>query len=248
MNQSLEKSLKLLEALATDAGRCSLQTIAAEQCIPLPTAWRLAATLERSGYLQRGVRGRYLPGMGLRNLAQTVSELDVIAAVSRPMLCQLAAKFECVAHLGMLEDDMVTYRARAGADTIPVPTREGTQLEAYCSAIGKVLLAEESEEAIASYLGSAPFVALTRWTITDPSVLRAELRIVAAQGYAVDAREIRDDLTCIASPVRDGDGTAIAAISLSQAPAQPSSGQQKAMLRQLQQVSKDLGKLIGEVT
>lgn len=237
MNQSLRKSLNLLEALAEAGGRRSLQAVAAQQNIPLPTAWRIAATLEQRGFFQRGARGRYLPGAALQHLAQQVARLDMMAAVARPVLARLSVKFGCVAHLGTLEDDMVTYRAREGSENAGVPTKEGTQLEAYCSAIGKMLLAEESAERIDTYLGSAPFVPLTRWTITDPQVLRAELKMVAKQGYAVDAREVQDDLNCIALPVRDASGIANAAISLSQTSSAPTAGtqsaRQRAMLRHL---------------
>ena len=65
-----------------------------------------------------------------------------------------------------------------------------------------------------AYLDDGPFVALTQRTIVDPDMLRAELHEVRLRGYAVDDREIYDDLRCVAVPVRNGRGTAIAALSL----------------------------------
>lgn len=89
------------------------------------------------------------------------------------------------------------------------------QLEAYCSGNGKILLANLPERDREAYLASGPFPALTKSTITDPALLRRELKTIASQGYALDAEEIVEGLACVAVPIRKSDGSTPAAISIS---------------------------------
>lgn len=110
---------------------------------------------------------------------------------------------------------MVTYLLKAGRLAGTVFTREGTQLEAYCTGIGKVLLAALPDTAREEYLRTGPFIRLTQNTLTDPQVLRSALQIIAAQGFATDNAEMDVDLLCLAVPVRVGNGEVVAALSIS---------------------------------
>jgi DNA-binding IclR family transcriptional regulator len=110
---------------------------------------------------------------------------------------------------------MVTYRLKTGRGAKNLFTRTGLQLEAYCSGIGKVLLAHLPAAERRAYLAAGPFVALTPNTITDPAVLASTLDEVRAQGFASDDGEIVEDLVCLAVPIRAPDGRVPAAISVS---------------------------------
>ncbi len=110
---------------------------------------------------------------------------------------------------------MVTYLLKAGRAAQTVFTREGTQLEAYCTGIGKVLLAALPVAAREEYLKSGPFIPLTANTLTDLHELRSELIDVGERGYAEDNAEMDSDLRCLAVPVRLGEGEVIAAVSIS---------------------------------
>jgi DNA-binding IclR family transcriptional regulator len=211
---ALDKSLSLLSLLVADAGASSVSALATEAGLPPATAHRIVATLERRGFITKIARGRYLAGPALLRLANAASLNGVMKAVAQPILANIAKQSRLVAHLGVFEGDMVTYLVKAGRQNA-LFTREGMQLEAYCSAIGKMLLALLPDEQRERYLASGPFVALTGNTITDPTALRAELEHVRLQDFACDQREIDDTLRCVAVPVRDANGAAVAALSLS---------------------------------
>lgn len=213
--QSVARALDLLDAILADGGKQPLQSLCEKLSIPLPTATRLAATLEQKAFITRGPRGRYVPGANLYRHGPLPSPAKVASIFARPALERLARRFRCVAHLGTYDGQMVTYHVRAGEDDGAVHTEEGTQLEAYCSAIGKVLLAQLPAADKERYVASGPFVALTANTITNPGALLAELESVRAAGHARDDREIAEDLFCLAVPVSDGQGGASAALSLS---------------------------------
>jgi IclR family acetate operon transcriptional repressor len=160
-------------------------------------------------------RGRHLPGAALVQLSGLLSLRPALAALGRPVIKELARASGCTAHLGILEHDMVTYLVKAGRASADVFTEEGKQLEAYCSGIGKVLLACLPESLLADYLAGGPFIALTDKTITDPGALAREIAEVRMKRFARDNEEIAPGLHCLAVGVFDRQGHAIAALSIS---------------------------------
>jgi DNA-binding IclR family transcriptional regulator len=116
-------------------------------------------------------------------------------------------------HLGVIEDDMVTYVVKEHGGGPLLFTRSGTQLDAYCSAIGKMLLATLPARELDRYLSSGPLIPLTSHTITEPDKLRRTLQRVRVEDLAIDAEEAADNLRCIAVPVRDRRGIIVSAVS-----------------------------------
>lgn len=216
MDTSL-RSLKLLEAVVRDGARSSVAALARETQIPVPSAHRHIAALVGAGYLVPAGYGRHLPGPTLRELTGFLDAQLMMANAARPILDRLAKRMRCVTQLGVFENEMVTYLVKSGPSAGDLFTKVGMQLEAYCSGIGKVLLAHLPENARSDYLRAGPFIALTERTITDPDRLGAELGQVAGRGYAIDDEEVVRGLQCIAVPVRNRAGTVIAAISASRA-------------------------------
>jgi DNA-binding IclR family transcriptional regulator len=182
--------------------------------LPQASGYRLIQTLEKIGAIIRGPRGRYRPGMLLVALSQNVAIGELLRNSCQSIAAGLANQFNITVHLGILEDGMVTYVSKVTTPTsFPVNTRVGSQLEAYCSGLGKVLLAALSRERLDSIILDGGLIALTENTITDPSALRAELEKIRRQKFAVDDREAQSDMVCIAVPVRDLEGRVIAAMS-----------------------------------
>ncbi len=217
-NLSLQRALGLLARIVEDGGRQTLSAIASEHGIPLASAHRLATTFVRSNYLLVGKKGHYHAGPALAKMGAYVRLADTAVRVARPILEPLASTFGSTAHLGIFEHDMVTYLLRTGKTGDGVFTREGIQLEAYCSGIGKVLLASLPEEERETYIRGGPFVQLTANTITDPDALRHELDTVRTRGHAIDNREVAEDIYCIAVPLMDHHDRVFSAISLSASP------------------------------
>lgn len=211
----------MLEAVLDDGGESNVSAIARKLAVPVATAHRQIATLVAEGLLAPARYGRYVAGARLLRLSQKIDAKAVVAGLARPFLDRLASETQSIVQLGTLENDMVTYRLKTGDMADALFTKIGMQLEAYCSAIGKVLLAYLPNPARQSYLASGPFVALTPRTIVDPERLAAELTLVRAQGFAQDVGEILEGLACISVPIRNHDGQVIAAISASQAPLSP---------------------------
>jgi IclR family transcriptional regulator, acetate operon repressor len=209
------RAFAMLETVIADGGARSVSALARTAGVPVATAHRQVATLVAEGFLTALGQGRHGAGPRLRALLARVDDKQVIANLAAPLLHRLAARMGVVAQLGTYENDMVTYRIKTGEGAGALFTRVDMQLEAYCSGIGKVLLAHLPGPERAAYLANGPFVALTPHTITDPATLAQELDRVAAQGFAEDRGEVVPDLHCLAVPIRRRDGSVPAAISVS---------------------------------
>jgi len=213
--QAIEKSLTLLSEIVASDGRCSALALADQEGLSRATAHRILTALTRRGFLTRVGHGRYLAGPTFVRLAKHADFSRTLELAGRPVLKVLARDTGLTAHLGIFEGDMVTYLAKARGRRTELFTKEGMQLEAYCSGIGKMLLACLPKHEREIYLANGPFVSLTPHTIIDPDSLRKELAKTRRRLYAFDDREIDADLRCLAVPVFDDDGAAIAALSIS---------------------------------
>ncbi|CAN5193316.1 IclR family transcriptional regulator [soil metagenome] len=209
----VRRSLALLDEVVAD--QRGLTEIARDLGIPLSTAYRQVATLVAEGYLVRSANGQHTAGHRLLRLLGRVDEKQMIANVAGPALHRLAARVGAIVQLGTLDNEMVTYRIKTGQGAGRLFTKVGMQMEAYCTAIGKVLLAELSERELDAYLSNGPFVPLTERTIVGPQHLREELAKVRGDGYAVDNGEAAERLFCLAVPVRSAVGQIQAAVSVS---------------------------------
>lgn len=206
----------MLEAVIIDNGESSVSALARGLAVPVATGHRQVATLVGEGYLSLVSCGRYVAGPRLLALLHCVDPRQIITRIAAPFLRRAAKELQTVVQLGTFENDMVTYRIKTGQGADELFTRIGMQLEGYCSAIGKVLLAHLPANERTAYLSSGPFVALTQRTIVGPVELATELEEVALQGYAIDTGEIAEDLRCVAVPIRQQNGRVLAAISASQ--------------------------------
>jgi len=213
----LTKGLALLAAIIDDEAQSSVAALARASGLPVATAHRHVASLVEAGYLAPSRYGRHIAGPCLRALLHKVDDKTIIGHIAEPILTQLARQTGCAVQLGTFENDMVTYRLKAGRTAQDIFTEVGMQQEAYCTGLGKVLLAALPAAAQAAYLATGPFPALTPQTITESAALKAELDSVAQQGFARDQQEVVVGLSCVAVPIRSAQGDVIAALSASRA-------------------------------
>lgn len=213
-SSSYEKLFAVLQTIA-DFETCSLADVVMRSALPFSTVHRIAAQLIDHGYVARSKRGEYRIGPAAFMLTRNTSMRSMMVETSRPVLSQLARRCRTHVHLGIFEDDMVTYLANCSYGRDNFRIREGMQLEAYCSGIGKILLAHLPEGERRNYLSQGDFVPLTTNTIVDRDALAKELETVRKRGWATDLEEAEPDLRCIAVPVLGPGQQVRAAISAS---------------------------------
>jgi DNA-binding IclR family transcriptional regulator len=214
-NQSVQKAFALLRAFQGPQEWVSNAELSRRTGLSQACAHRLMLTMEEIGAVVRDKRGCYRPGMVLANLSEDVAIGDLIRGTSGDLLESLSVRLKGVVHIGVLQGGMVNYTAKVGeAFRVPIPSRVGAKMEAYCSALGKMLLAGLSLPEFDDFLYDGEFVALTSHTITTIDGLRSEISAVRQRGYAVDNREVVSNVCCVGAPICDPAGRTVAAISL----------------------------------
>jgi IclR family acetate operon transcriptional repressor len=215
-NKLVRKAFAMLKAFHGPEEWLTSMELSQRAHLPKASGHRLVQTLEEIGAIVRGPNGRYRMGMLVVTLSHKVSIGELLRQAAQPILSGIAVKLGCTAHLGILENCMVTYLCKInGSADFVVHTRVDAQHEAYCSGLGKVLLASLAPAALEEFLLDGDFVPLTAKTITDRNVLRHAVMQAGQLGYAIDDEEAASGMRCLAVRVRDADGVTIAAISVS---------------------------------
>ena len=91
----------------------------------------------------------------------------------------------------------------------------GRRAPAYCTGVGKVLLAYLPESELTAFLQTIKLERFTKNTITDPDLLKREIQLIRERGYSVDNEESTPGIRCVAAPILDASQHVIASISIS---------------------------------
>ena len=211
----LDRSVLLLRILANGPVEKRLADFS-EAGLHKSTAFRLLEALRRHQLVAVDkATGRYRLGLGLFELGMAaVSRLDV-GQCAPPFLEALARETGEGANLGIFEDPEVVHILRVeSAHPLRLPSLAGRRSPAYCTGIGKAILAHLEPEHLERYLREVTLKARTPKTITDRDLLRQDLRRVRSRGYSVDDEEIFPGLRCVAAPIFGLDGRVIAGVSV----------------------------------
>jgi DNA-binding IclR family transcriptional regulator len=119
-------------------------------------------------------------------------------------------------HLAILSNAEIVYVDKVDSPrTLGVMSKIGQRAPVYCTALGKTLLAFQPEGEQSRIIREIRLIPLTATTITSKQKLVEELKRIKKQGYALDRREIEEDVECMGAPIRNHIGNVIAAISIS---------------------------------
>ncbi|MFC5751492.1 IclR family transcriptional regulator [Actinomadura rugatobispora] len=214
MSQSLARALRILAELGE--GPRTLDELAATLGVHKTTVLRLLRTLEQERFAYRDDAHRFHLGSRLFSLSGAALEQRGVRDVAAPHLAGLNDLTGQTVHLGVYEGGEVVYLDKYDSrHAIRMYSRVGLRMPLHATAIAKVLLADLPEPRRRRVAADIDYVPHTGNTITDPAALLDELSRVAAQGYAVDDAEHETFIRCIAVPIRDAEGRAIAAVSIS---------------------------------
>lgn len=179
------------------------------------TALRLLQTLVAGGFARQDAASRYEIGFGLISLAhRSLNRLD-LRAVARPRLQALVDDYGHTVHLAQRVDDGIRYIDKIdGRGPVAMGSRVAEPVELHTAAISKAILAFLDDGDRRRLEGSIAFERFTPTTIVTPERFDEELETTRARGWAEDDGEKEDYLVCVAAPVLDGRGDAIAGLSI----------------------------------
>jgi IclR family acetate operon transcriptional repressor len=135
---------------------------------------------------------------------------------ARPILRRLMEATGETANLGIARDTHVLFVSQVESHaSIRAFFPPGTLSPMHASGIGKALLAQMTDDRLSRHIATAPLDRFTARSLTDPAELRADLQETRARGYAIDDEEKTEGMRCIAAPVFDWQGEAVAGLSVS---------------------------------
>ncbi|WBP94592.1 IclR family transcriptional regulator [Mycolicibacterium neoaurum] len=193
-------------------GRLTLAQIVRRTGLPRSSAHRMLERLVQLRWLRRSGRD-YELGMRLVELGSLAVHQDRLHKAAIPMLHELHAATGLVVHLAVLEGSDVVYMEKVGNRlTAAIPTRVGGRQPAHCAAVGKAILAFAGEPDL-DVASASTLPRRTKYSISTPAQLRAELAKVRSHGVAFDREESVPGFGCVAAPIGDP-GEAVAAVSV----------------------------------
>jgi IclR family pca regulon transcriptional regulator len=219
-SQSLERGLAILSSFNSERPLIGVSDLSRELALSRSTAHRYIATLARLGYLQQDPDSkRYRLGPKVLDLGfSAINSMDV-RDISAPYLRQLSDETQHTVNLAILDGVDVVYIERCrtalpGQRDIDLNLHVGSRLPAYCTAMGKAILAFVPEERLTQIIEDIDFAPRGPHTLTDATAFREELAKIRATGIAVNDEELAYGLRSIAAPIHSSSGEVLAALNL----------------------------------
>jgi IclR family transcriptional regulator, KDG regulon repressor len=212
----LHKTLDILEAIKNSPVGMSLADLTRTVKIPKPTAYRIAATLESRGYLDRTEEGGYQISRKLFELQRGVTDEQLLMRVTYPVMEHLVESCQETVNLGVLDaGEVVVINTIESPQGIRMSSKIGNRRYAHSTALGKVLLCAMPEKDLQRYIKNKGLPRLMPNTITTEAALKKELELIRERGYAMDNEENEPNGRCIGAPVFGPYGRVLAAVSIS---------------------------------
>ena len=183
---------------------------------PKATLYRFLQTLTSQRMLAYDPdRQTYAPGIRLVRLAHAAWLQSSLAPIARPHLDMLSRDLGETVHLAQLDASQVLYvDKRNAAQPVEMFSQAGKVGPAYCTGVGKAMLAFLPEDALERAISQQSYHRFTAQTLTDPQALRAELAAIRARGHALDREEHEPGIICVAVPILTERGRVLGALSV----------------------------------
>ncbi|MCW4386239.1 IclR family transcriptional regulator [Salinibacterium sp. SYSU T00001] len=245
--ESLAKGLTVLRLFDERTQALKLREICDRTGIPMPTAFRIVATLEEEGFIERMPDGSVRPGVAVLTLGSAALRGSGLVQASELTLRELADATGETVNLGVLRGDEVLYLVRLrNSDLVTANVQVGTTLPAVHTSMGKVLLSGLGRAELGRLLdgvdlseGGGPNALRSRES------LEQQLLKIRRLGYAVQDQELAAGLRSVSVPVVDASGAVVAAINIAVASTRHSVADlEKVLLPQVQQAAAQISRRI----
>jgi DNA-binding IclR family transcriptional regulator len=215
--RAVERALRILSVLS-DAKPRNLTELSEKIELNSSTTFRLLATLVHHKYVERDKpSGSYKLSIGCLELAGAYLAGSDIRQLALFVLERLRDDTKETVHLAVLDRMEVVYLEKFhGLHAIGIMSSQvGGRLPAYCTGLGKILLAYTDQESVRAHYERAGLHRYSEATILNLDELIDHLRQARSRGYAFDKGEHEAEVRCVAAPVFNMHGKAVAAISVS---------------------------------
>jgi IclR family transcriptional regulator, pca regulon regulatory protein len=212
---SLARGLHVIRAFSGADRRLTIADVSRATGLTRAVVRRCLYTLRELGYAATDGR-TYSLQPRILHLGYAYLSTAPIPITAQPVLEELSERLGEATSVAVLDDGEVVYIARAATRRIVAVTLAvGSRVPAYCTALGRVLLAGMQPEQAAQELAKFELVAHTRFTVTSRRRIEEMLAEIRAEGFAVNDQELEIGLRAIAVPVKNVVGATVAAMNVS---------------------------------
>jgi IclR family transcriptional regulator, pca regulon regulatory protein len=213
--QSLERGLAVIRAFGPERSHLTLTEVAQATGLARAVARRFLLTLADLGYVRTDGREFSLRPRVLELGYAYLSGLS-LTEIAQPHVEDLVSQVHESSSISVLDGNEIVYVVRVPTKRIMTVTIAiGTRFPAYCTSMGRVLLAAKPDAELDRYLSEVKLVAHTKNTVTDCAQLRDVLAEVRRAGYALVKEELEVGLASVATPIHDGSGAVVASMNVS---------------------------------
>ncbi len=213
---SLARGLLVIQAFSPQTPQMSISQLAAKTGISRAAVRRCLYTLAKLGFAGAEEGPRYALRPHMLALSNSYSASNSLSTAAQPILERMSAALHESFSVATLDGDEIVYIARSTVSRVMSDDLHiGSRLPAYCTSIGRVLLAYMPAEQLEQYLARVVLTPHTARTVSSVEKLRLALRNVRRHGYALVDQEFEVGLRSIAVPVHSPTGRVVATVNLS---------------------------------
>lgn len=213
---TVAKALSVLDEVAQFERPVRFSELLERSVYPKATLYRLLQTLCQQGMVRFDPeRSTYAPGMRLMRLAHAAWRQSSLAPVARSYVDRLSSLVGQTVHLAQMDHAQVIYVDKRNAERpVEMYSQAGKVGPAYCTGVGKAMLAWLPEPEQDMVIAQQSFHRFTKNTLVTPEALRDELNLTRQRGYAIDNEEHEPKIICVALPILSQSGRVIGGLSV----------------------------------
>jgi IclR family transcriptional regulator, pca regulon regulatory protein len=245
---SLARGLAVIRAFSQQRRHLTIAQLSQRTSIPRAAVRRCLYTLGKLGYVNTEDGRTYALRPRILALGHAYLSSTPLVTAVQPLLDQLSSALHESSSMAVLEGDEILYIARSSTTTrlMSIDLGIGSRLPAYCTSMGRVLLAGLSPTDLDAYLSRVKLTKLTNRTVSEAGELKSVLSSVRRAGFSIVDQELEIGLRSIAVPVTDPSGKVVAAINVGTQSSRVSVAEmEQKFLPPLQAAAHELGLLLG---
>ncbi len=213
---SLARGLVVIEAFTPQSPQMTISQLSVRTGLSRAAVRRCLYTLVKLGFAGADESQRYSLRPKMLTLANTYTASNTLANAAQPILERMSATYGESFSVATLDGENIVYIARTTVTRVmSVDLHIGSRLPAFCTSMGRVLLAYLPQDQLEAFLSRVILTQYTPRTVNSVDKLRLQLRNVRRNGYALCDQELEIGLRSIAVPVHAGNGRVVATVNLS---------------------------------
>lgn len=214
--QSFSRSIEVLQEIADCPEPASFSYLLEHLDLTRPTLYRVLASLEAEGLIRKRPDRCFELGIRLVSLARKALAENDIRRISREFLLRLRDQTGETVHLAVRSAEELVYVDKIESTAlVRMSSTIGTRVPLHSSGVGKAFLSALSQSVAEELISGLILTPVTKFTNTDPDVLRATIADARLKGFVFDNQENEEGIACFGAAIRAASGAPVASVSVS---------------------------------